>query len=84
MQTAVRKLGNSAGVIIPKNVLAELGLAAGDAVDMHLEDGRLVLAPVRRPARSGWREASRAIAESGDDAPVWLEFGNAGDADLTW
>jgi len=84
MQTAVRKLGNSAGVIIPKAVLAELGLSAGDAVDMRLEDGNLVLAPVRRPRRAGWTEASRAIAASGDDALVWAEFGNAGDADLTW
>jgi antitoxin MazE len=84
MQTAVRKLGNSAGVIIPKAVLAELGLVAGDAVDMRLEDGRLVLAPVRRPSRAGWREASRAVADSGDDTPVWPEFGNAGDADLSW
>jgi antitoxin MazE len=39
MQTAVRKLGNSAGVIIPRSVLSELGLAAGDAVDLRLEDG---------------------------------------------
>jgi len=31
MQTADRKLGNAARVIIPKSVLAELGPAAGDA-----------------------------------------------------
>jgi len=84
MQTAVRKLGNSAGVIIPKSILAELGLSAGDAVDMRLEEGRLILAPVRPSRRAGWTEASRAIAASGDDALVWPEFGNAGDADLTW
>lgn len=84
MQTAVRKLGNSAGVIIPKSVLAELGLTAGDAVDLRLDDGRLILAPVRRPTRAGWGEASRAIAQSGGDALVWPEFGNAGDADLVW
>jgi antitoxin MazE len=71
-------------VIIPKSVLAELGLSAGDAVDMRLDDGRLILAPVRRPRRAGWTEASRAIAASGDDALVWPEFGNVGDADLTW
>jgi antitoxin MazE len=68
MQTAVRKLGNSAGVIIPKSVLAELGLSAGDAVDLRLESGRLILAPVRRPSRAGWADASRAIAAAGDDA----------------
>ena len=84
MQTAVRKLGNSAGVIIPKSLLAELGLSAGDTVDMRLEDGRLVLAPSRHSRRGGWEEASRAIATMGDDALIWPEFGNAGDTDLTW
>ncbi len=84
MQTAVRKLGNSAGVIIPKSVLAELGLTAGDAVDLRMEDGRIILAPVRRPTRAGWAEASRTIAQAGDDALVWPEFGNTGDADLVW
>ncbi len=60
MQTAVRELGNSAGVIIPKSVLTELGLSAGDAEDMRLEDGRLILAPVRQTRRAEWAEASRA------------------------
>lgn len=84
MQTTVRKLGNSAGVIIPKAVLAELGLAAGDAVDCRLEDGRLVLAPVRHGPRAGWAEASAQIAKAGDDALAWPEFANAGDAELQW
>ena len=84
MQTALRKLGNSAGVIIPKAILDELDLSAGDAVELRLEDGRLILAPVRRPSRAGWADASRAIAKAGDDAPVWPEFGNVGDADLVW
>jgi len=84
MHVAVRKLGNSTGVIIPKSVLSELGLTAGDAVDLRLEGGRLVLAPVRRPTRVGWAEASRAVAEAGDDALTWPEFANAGDADLAW
>ena len=84
MQTAVRKLGNSTGVIIPKSVLAELGLSAGDAVDMRLEDGRLILTPLQPTKRAGWAEASRAVAAA-DEAPLaWPEFGNAGDADLVW
>ncbi len=84
MRSPVRKLGNSSGVIIPKSLLAELGLAAGDAVDLTLEEGRIVIAPVRRRLRAGWAEASRAIAEAGDDAPAWPEFANADDEALTW
>ena len=84
MQTAVRKLGNSAGVIIPKALLAELGLSAGDAVDIRLEDGHLVLSPVRHTPRAGWAEAAQQIARLHDDTPIWPEFGNAGDADFSW
>jgi len=84
MYTSVRKLGNSAGIIIPKAILADLGLAAGDAVDLRLEGDRLVLIPAPRATRAGWAEASRDIAAGGDDRLVWTEFGNIGDAELTW
>ena len=84
MQTSVRKLGNSAGVIIPRSMLTELALAPGDPVDLVLEDGRLVLAPVRRGVRAGWADASQLLAEHGDDALTWPEFGNSEDAALAW
>jgi antitoxin MazE len=84
MRASVRKLGNSAGVIIPKSILEELGLTAGASVDMALAEGRLILVPVRQPGRKGWAEASRVIAETGDDAPIWPEFGNADDEALVW
>ena len=84
MRVAVRKLGNSSGVIIPRSVLDETGIAIGDAVDMTCEGKRIVLKLLPRAARSGWAEASASIAESGDDALVWPEFGNAEDQDLTW
>ncbi|HWD59302.1 MAG TPA: AbrB/MazE/SpoVT family DNA-binding domain-containing protein [Stellaceae bacterium] len=80
----MRKLGNSSGVIIPKSLLDEAGVAAGDALDMTLEEGKIVLAPVASQPRASWANAARAIAEVGDDALVWPEFGNAGDEDLTW
>lgn len=84
MRSAIRKFGNLSGVIIPKSMLAEIGIAAGDAVDLSLEDGRIVITPVKRRPREGWAKASREIADAGDDALVWPEFGNIGDADLTW
>ena len=84
MRAAVRKLGNSSGIIIPKSLLAEAGVALGDAVDMKLEEGRIVLSPVQRRARAGWAEASIRVAEAGDDALVWPEFGNIDDKTLDW
>lgn len=84
MRAAVRKLGNSAGVIIPKALLRDLGIAKGDPVEMMLEGGRIVLVPIKPRARAGWAEASRSIAEAHDDVLVWPEFGNAGDETLIW
>ena len=47
MRTAVRKLGNSSGVIIPKSLLRELDVTVGDAVDLALEAGRIEIGPIR-------------------------------------
>ncbi len=82
MITTTRKMGHSQGVIIPKPLLQQVGLL--DKAEMLVEGDSLIL---RKPAahpRSGWAETSKALAESGDDALVWPEFGNEGDADLEW
>ena len=84
MRAAVRKLGNSSGVILPKSLLAEIGVAAGDTLDMTLGAGRIILIPIKRRARVGWAEASQSIAEARHDALVWPEFGNADDEALAW
>ena len=65
-------------------VTDELGVAVGDPVDVTLEAGRIVLIPVKRSARGGWAQASQSIAEAGDDALVWPEFGNVDDETLIW
>jgi len=84
MRSAVRKMGNSSGVIIPKPMLTEIGVRAGDSIEMVVLEGRLVIEAVTAHPRAGWAEAARQIAESGDDALVLGEFGNDGDALLSW
>jgi antitoxin MazE len=84
MRAAVRKLGNSSGVIIPKSLLSELGISAGDPIDLTAEEGRIVIEPVKLHPRAGWAEASKAIAAAGDDALAWPEFGNTADELLEW
>lgn len=84
MRSAVRKMGNSSGVIIPKPLLNEIGAKAGDDVDMVVEAGRIVIAPIRAHPRAGWADDARRIALAGDDALVWPAFANADDAHLTW
>lgn len=75
-------MGNSQGVLIPKPILAQLGLE--DEVDMSVEDDALVIRKPQKKAREGWAEASQAVAAAGDDALVMGEFPNADDAELVW
>ncbi len=84
MRTSVRRMGNSAGIILPKPVLEELGVKAGDDLSLTLEKGRVILMPAKVHPRAGWAEAAAQIAMSGDAALVWPEFGNAGDDELVW
>ena len=50
MITRLRKWGNSLGVRIPKGLAQDANVDEGATVDVTLEDGRLVIAPVD-PAR---------------------------------
>lgn len=71
MRVQLRRMGNASGVIIPKPLLARLGIEAGDTFDLALEEGRIVLVPVREHPRAGWAEAAQEIAANGDDALRW-------------
>ena len=84
VHVSIRQIGNSQGVVIPKPVLAQLGLDAKGGVEMTIEDGALVLRRPASPARTGWAEAARNIAEAGDDELLMGEFGNAEDSELVW
>ena len=82
MKTTIRKIGNSQGVIIPKPLLAQVGLH--DEADMVVEKDCIVLRRPQAKVREGWAEASQRIAAAGDDALAWPEFANEGDAELKW
>ncbi|MHA6821158.1 AbrB/MazE/SpoVT family DNA-binding domain-containing protein [Ralstonia pseudosolanacearum] len=82
MRATIRRMGNSQGVLIPKPILAQLGLE--DEVDMAVEDGALVIRKPEKRAREGWAEASQAVAAAGDDALVMGEFPNADDMEMVW
>jgi putative addiction module antidote len=43
MNVTIRKIGNSEGVIIPKDVLERLGLKAGDSLDLEVGADQMVL-----------------------------------------
>ena len=86
MQSALKKIGNSSGVIIPKPLLAQIGVQAGDAVDIAVEDGKLVIAKVKRPVREGWEEAARVIGAEPltQEELDWLNIPSDFDDEWEW
>lgn len=84
MHLSIRQIGNSHGVVIPKSVLAQLGLDLNGGAEMTIENDALVLRRPAHPPRIGWAEAAAKIGEASDDELLLGEFGNADDAELTW
>ena len=82
MQVAIRKMGNSQGVLIPKPFLVQVGFE--DAADMQVKNGVIEIRPIKRNPREGWVKDSQRIALAGDDKLIWPEFANEGDAELVW
>jgi antitoxin MazE len=80
MISEIRWVRNPREIIIPEPMLKEAGLEK-DA-EIGLERGAIVLRKARRTPRQGWAEASRGIAEAGDDKLIWPEFANPDDGDL--
>lgn len=48
MDTKIKRIGNSRGVIIPAEILREFSLSEQDALDIRVEKGRIVLTPIPR------------------------------------
>ena len=87
MLTTMRRIGNSRGVLIPSAFLASCQIE--DQVDMQLQDGQIVIKPVRRQLREGW------FADAGDAPPAalgqeqaeaqdWLALPSADDGEWVW
>jgi antitoxin MazE len=73
MKTTVRRIGNSRGVLLPAAVLSVCDI--GDEVELSVESGRIVIAPVKS-SREGWFDGYRAEA----DEDAWGELAET-DAD---
>ncbi len=82
MLIPIRRLGNSRGILIPKPLLKQVGFS--DEVEVQVEGSTLILRKPAAPPRAGWADASKRVAELGDDALVLPDFENEADQELTW
>lgn len=83
MKTKLVSIGNSKGVRIPASVIKECGLR--DELDLHVENGVVVLAPARG-VREGWSAAFERMATARDDETIMPDsFENDFDSEeWTW
>lgn len=65
MRSRIVRIGNSQGIRIPKPLLEQAGLE--DEVELHAEQGRIVIANARR-ARAGWADAARQLHAADADS----------------
>ena len=84
MEVVIRTIGNSKGVVLPKPLLAQVGLDSQATASIAVENGAIVLRKPARALRTGWAEAAAAIANKGDDALLMGEFSNEEDKELVW
>lgn len=55
MKTAIRKIGNSKGVLIPAPLIAACNIQ--DEVIMHVENNRLIIEASKAAPRKNWFES---------------------------
>ena len=87
MLTSVRQIGNSRGVLIPAAFLATCQIE--DQVDMQLQDGQIVIKPVKRKLRDAWFDqttpASEAVlAQERVEAQDWSDTPLDDDSEWVW
>lgn len=76
MITKVQKWGNSQGLRLSKELLSDAEIAVGDAVDVAVNDGVIVVTPVRR--RRGGVDLQQLVREiPADYTPGEVEWGPA-------
>jgi antitoxin MazE len=75
MKAELVRIGNARGIRIPKSIIEHCGF--GDCVDLRVENGHLVITPLR-PPREGWEQAFLA-AELSSHEDLTAEVQAAGD-----
>ena len=83
MKVTLKRIGNSQGVVLPKPLLKQLGVA-DDELEMTIENDAIVIRKPKKHPRDGWREAAIAAVAAGEDGLVYEDFPNEIDSEIEW
>jgi len=73
VRVTIRKTGDTSTVVLPRTLLAQLGVAEGDELAIAVVEGRIVLAPLGQEARAASALAAQTREPRTDDALAWPE-----------
>lgn len=82
LQVAIRAIGNSKGVVIPKIILEQSGIQ--EIVEMSVEGEKIVLSKPKNAVRENWAKDAQSLAELGEDKLLLGDFANEIDGDWVW
>ena len=83
MQSTIRNIGNSKGVILPQNFLKQCFIE--NEINIEVKDNTIVISPVDNQKRKGWAEAFKEMAKKGEDKPIIPDvFDDENLDDWTW
>ena len=82
MQVSVIRIGNSKGIRIPKNVLSQLRIE--DKLELEVRENEILLKPIEKKTREGWREALASMREKDDDVLLFPNITDEEPFDWEW
>lgn len=84
METAIIRIGNSQGIIIPKRMMSILG--SKGRVELQAREGGLFIAPADSSPRKGWAKAfAKAAREGAPEGDMFEGIANRFDEEeWTW
>ena len=82
LQVAIRAIGNSKGVVIPKIILEQSGIQ--ELVEMSVDGEKIILSKPKNTVRENWSQDAQSLAKSGEDKLVLGDFSNDEDGDWVW
>jgi antitoxin MazE len=82
LQVAIRAIGNSKGVVIPKIILEQSGM--GEIVEMSVDGEKIILSKPKNTVRESWAQDAQSLTMAGEDGLALGEFSNEEDKDWVW
>ena len=82
LQIAIRAIGNSRGVVIPKVILEQSGIEG--VAEMSIDGEKIILSKPKSKARENWAADAQNLAKLENDRLILGDFANDEDGDWVW